>query len=170
MSCENTASHRAFDQACRAARGHCSSRTDFAVGGSRAAQLQSSRTALLDCFVLRTGSPFFLALRRAAAVAIGRATTFWAARPPWRRITRGSQSSNRENPPCDHFGRSMYQAQRLLPDAVENAAPDFAPQSTFEGRAVFIDPQALYQPGPQRSTQRYASPLVGRDWRPGGNF
>lgn len=70
----------------------------------------------------------------------------------------------------DDIGGSMYQSQRQLPNALENAAPEFAPHGLFEGRAAFVDPQALYNPGPQPSAQSYTPPLVGRDWRPGDNF
>lgn len=70
----------------------------------------------------------------------------------------------------DDLGGSMYQSQRSLPNALENTAPKFASHSPFEGRAVFVDPQALYAPGLQPSAPSYAPPLVGRDWRAGDNF
>lgn len=70
------------------------------------------------------------------------------------------------------IGGSMYQPQKLLPNAVANAAPDFVAPRSVEGRAAFVDPQAYYNAfaDPEPASQNLAPVLTGRDWRPGDNF
>lgn len=70
------------------------------------------------------------------------------------------------------IGGSMYQPQKLLPNAVANEAPDFAAPRVVEGRSVFVDPQAYYDAfaDPEPTSRALAPVLTGRDWRPGDNY
>jgi|SRR5579872_1329486 len=70
------------------------------------------------------------------------------------------------------IGGSMYQPQKLLPNAVANAASDFAAPRVVEGRSVFVDPQAYYNAfaDPEPASPSLSPVLTGRDWRPGDNF